>query len=699
MHLLVSIALVFATFILSTQVNALDNSDHGDLGYSLGIILGERIQNDFGDLDAAAVLEGLSHSKNPKNWRLSRSVINELIRDAQSHARNDSGQILSTRKIHDLSYSLGIILGERIQNDFGDLDAAAVLEGLSHSKNPKNWRLSRSVINELVQDAQSRNRNEQAAQVEAMAEFNLVAGEAFLAENALKDGVIVTGSGLQYRVISEGRGDAPVVTDSVTVHYEGSLISGVVFDSSKARGKPVTFPLQGVIPGWAEGVQLMRPGAKFEFTIPSSLAYGVAGTGPIPPNSVLVFEVELLEVENGVASEQAIAKNDPSRDKQTSSELLVAENLRLKAEIDKLLEGPRENSQVKANDNQSPEIKILKQYSFEETGVLELMVSDNDQVAAVSINGRPVPFNESEVIRYREYLPIGGKTFHVEVVDRSGIKASETIQIERDLPMASANISFEELDPTPRPVKPNPDAVALIIGVSDYEKTTPALFADRDAQVFYDYAKFKLGISEDRIQILVNEKADIGGFLSSINKWLKRAVLRGRSDVYIFFAGHGLASTDQGLAYLIPYDGIPEFLDRTAISQHELFSEIASVDPRSVTIFLDTCYSGSTRGNSSLIAGRPLGIELNEQELPIEFTVISAAGGDEIAKSLDEAEHGIFSYFLMKGMEGGADLDGDEIITARELHTFVRQNVIHQTGGSQAPEIRGHLDRVLVRFN
>jgi len=100
-----------------------------------------------------------------------------------------------------------------------------------------------------------------------------------------------------------------------------------------------------------------------------------------------------------------------------------------------------------------------------------------------------------------------------------------------------------------------------------------------------------------------------------------------------------------------------------------------------------------------LIAGRPLGIELNEQELPIEFTVISAAGGDEIAKSLDEAEHGIFSYFLMKGMEGGADLDGDEIITARELHTFVHQNVIHQTGGSQAPEIRGHLDRVLVRFN
>ena len=195
-----------------------------------------------------------------------------------------------------LSYSLGIILGERIQNDFGDLDPNFVLEGLKDSKDPNSWKLDRPAINQAVQDAQTRIRAQQEQQVEAMAEANLKSGEAFLAENAKKDGVTVTASVLQYRVITEGAGDAPKATDTVKVHYEGRLISGDVFDSSIARGEPVSFPLNGVIPGWSEGVQLMKVGSKFEFTIPSALAYGPSGTGPIPPNSVLVFDVELLEI-------------------------------------------------------------------------------------------------------------------------------------------------------------------------------------------------------------------------------------------------------------------------------------------------------------------------------------------------------------------------------------------------------------------
>jgi len=195
-----------------------------------------------------------------------------------------------------LSYSLGIILGERIQNDFGDLDPNFVLEGLKDSKDPNSWKLDRPAINQAVQDAQTRIRAQQEQQVKAMAEANLKSGEAFLAENAKKDGVTVTASGLQYRVITEGAGDAPKATDTVKVHYEGRLISGDIFDSSIARGEPVSFPLNGVIPGWSEGVQLMKVGSKFEFTIPSALAYGPSGTGPIPPNSVLVFDVELLEI-------------------------------------------------------------------------------------------------------------------------------------------------------------------------------------------------------------------------------------------------------------------------------------------------------------------------------------------------------------------------------------------------------------------
>ena len=126
--------------------------------------------------------------------------------------------------------------------------------------------------------------------------------------------------------------------------------------------------------------------------------------------------------------------------------------------------------------------------------------------------------------------------------------------------------------------------------------------------------------------------------------------------------------------------------------------EVSSVNPRSVTVFLDTCYSRDTRGETRLIAGRPLNIKLQEQSLPEGFTVLTAAGGDQIAKPLKEAQHGMFSYFLMKGMEGGADSNSDDQITARELHTYVRENVVQQSGGSQVPELQGDAERVLVRF-
>jgi FKBP-type peptidyl-prolyl cis-trans isomerase len=122
------------------------------------------------------------------------------------------------------------------------------------------------------------------------------AGAAFLAENAQKVGVVTTASGLQYRVITEGSGSRPGPTDTVTVNYRGTLIDGTQFDSSYDRGQPATFPLNQVIAGWTEGLQLMTVGSTYEFVIPSQLGYGASGQGPIPPNAVLIFEVELLGI-------------------------------------------------------------------------------------------------------------------------------------------------------------------------------------------------------------------------------------------------------------------------------------------------------------------------------------------------------------------------------------------------------------------
>ena len=137
-------------------------------------------------------------------------------------------------------------------------------------------------------DAESYAKMTEAAKAE---------GNAFLKENAAKEGVKVTASGLQYRVEKEGEGECPGPEDEVTVHYTGRLLNGTVFDSSVSRGEPATSPLNRVIPGWTEGVQLMKPGAKYTFYIPSDLAYGPQGVpNAIPPHSTLIFDVELIKV-------------------------------------------------------------------------------------------------------------------------------------------------------------------------------------------------------------------------------------------------------------------------------------------------------------------------------------------------------------------------------------------------------------------
>ena len=216
--------------------------------------------------------------------------------------------------------------------------------------------------------------------------------------------------------------------------------------------------------------------------------------------------------------------------------------------------------------------------------------------------------------------------------------------------------------------------------------------------MFRDYASEKLGIPENRIKTLVDDGADIREVLLGVKRWLARAVKQEQSDVYVFFAGHGLASDDGEKMYLLPYDGAPELLEDTAIARERLFSDIAAANPRSVTVFLDTCYSGTTRGPDMLIASRPIAIRAKESAIPEGFTVMTAAAGDQTAKPLEEAKHGMFSYFLMKGMEGEADSNSDNQITAGELHAYVQQNVIQQSSGSQTPELQGDADRVLVRF-
>ncbi len=191
-----------------------------------------------------------------------------------------------------MSYTIGQQIGRQIKAQGMDVDANVLAASISDVVANKESRLKPEEMQAVMMKAQEAAM---AKQQEAGKE-NQAKGEKFLADNKAKAGVKVTASGLQYETITEGNGKSPKATDTVEVHYKGTLIDGTEFDSSYKRGQPAQFPLNGVIKGWTEGLQLMKVGGKNRLFVPSELAYGPQGRPGIPPNSVLVFEVELLKI-------------------------------------------------------------------------------------------------------------------------------------------------------------------------------------------------------------------------------------------------------------------------------------------------------------------------------------------------------------------------------------------------------------------
>ena len=209
------------------------------------------------------------------------------------------------------AYGIGASVGNFLNKDLADkkeigieLDQALLMRGFEDAL-AGNAKIDEDKIREVLTalDESVRTKQEEKAKVES--EKSKAEGEKYLADNAKKEGVMVTESGLQYEVMSEGEGAKPVATDVVKVHYKGTLLDGTEFDSSYSRNEPTTFPLNRVIPGWTEGLQLMPVGSKYKFTIPSDLAYGDRDLGKIPANSTLIFEVELLEIQNDAAAAAA----------------------------------------------------------------------------------------------------------------------------------------------------------------------------------------------------------------------------------------------------------------------------------------------------------------------------------------------------------------------------------------------------------
>ena len=218
---------------------------------------------------------------------------------APEEASSASELKLDTSK-NRISYTIGVNIGQDFKSQNMDVDPDLLLMGLKDTLSGKELQLTEEEMVQEIQNFQQEMQVKMAAEMEAKAAENKAAGEAFLAENAKQEGVVETESGLQYKIIEPGQGDSPGPADVATVHYRGTLIDGTQFDSSYDRGQPASFPVGGVIPGWSEALQLMKPGAKWQLSIPAELAYGERGAGQdIGPNSTLLFDVELISVEQG----------------------------------------------------------------------------------------------------------------------------------------------------------------------------------------------------------------------------------------------------------------------------------------------------------------------------------------------------------------------------------------------------------------
>ena len=354
-------------------------------------------------------------------------------------------------------------------------------------------------------------------------------------------------------------------------------------------------------------------------------------------------------------------------------------------------------------DNNPPKIIIANTITVNSsTYEIEGKILDESNKLFVIIDGETIQA-ENGKFKVKRFSPIDEK-INIVGIDQWGNKSKP--KIVSIIVKSGNNQITNKIDPLkPDQIKSpiNKNRAAIIIGIEKYQQAPKANYANMDAKYFYEYARNIFGVPENNLKLLVDNKANLVGTISAINKWLPSKVEENITELFIFFAGHGLASNDGKELYLLPQDSDPDLLVRTALSRSELFETILKFKPKSVTMFFDACYSGQSRENETLIASaRPIRIVADDQNnIPNNFTIFSASQLDQISSGLKDAEHGIFSYFLMKGLEGNADQNDDRKITNGELLAYMDDNISQKAselGRQQNPSLAGDPNKVLSTY-
>ena len=366
-------------------------------------------------------------------------------------------------------------------------------------------------------------------------------------------------------------------------------------------------------------------------------------------------------------------------------------------------------AETKANDKTPPSIQILSPLPSAGqvarvdtyTSFVRGRVTDDAGVMNILVAGRRVGVKEDGTFASKVKLTIGRNDVLVQAEDINGNIAEQNITIVREEFIPEQILADVDLPPKTR--MNNPDALGVVIGVESYQYVPDATYAYNDAEVFREYLAETMGVKRQRIQLATNTKATQAELskLLGPNGWLARNVVKGKSDIIVYFSGHGIASPDGKSSGLLPFDVDPNY--SIGLPLHQLYLDLALMDARSVTIFLDACFTGQTRNEELLIAdSRPIVIKPTASIIPDNLTILTAATGAQISGAIKEKEHGLFTYYLLKGMGGDADTNKDNSVSVVELDQFVSGRVKEQaalSGREQTPEIHIKDNRILVKLN
>ncbi len=350
----------------------------------------------------------------------------------------------------------------------------------------------------------------------------------------------------------------------------------------------------------------------------------------------------------------------------------------------------------KINDVSPPIIQCNNNIFTQEKSILvNCSIRDDSNLYAILIDKEQI--TTSKNFSHQIQVPIGKSNILVEAFDEFGNVSDFEVSITRQFNLTINDEEIlEKLSPGDIKVRTNNNRIAIVIGIKDYKDIPDTKYADKDALTFIDYATDSLGIKPKNIQYLIDSKASILD-LEELDQWLSKKIKR-NTEVFFYYSGHGFNNNGESL--LLPFDFRSNLVDRSSISKDKFIQNILSYNPEHIYAFFDACFSGLGREGETLIAGLR-NISIVEEKKIDNVTIFNSASGAEFSSDFDEVGHGLFSYYLMKGLEGKADMNEDKQINTSELYSYIEDNVSSTAlsiGFAQNPSLLSSQDKIILKW-